>query len=622
MRVFDEHGTAVGSEVISSAPGDATTLLFDSSSVAKRYEVYLGAGDWPPLALKDDHQGVLLETRPGDGKEIDQLPAFLTAFAQALPVEGRAIVSSIFEGGNRFGPQAAALLHFRGYFTAPAAEHLDFAVISADSSFLQVDGKEVVEWPGPHGWGGGMHGEHMGGIDVAAGPHQVDYYNDYFEPKGPPLLVCLAVKGGPFADWTMLTPRNAFFTPVAHAQVTGYAVQAGAVPALAVNWTNKAQSLIEADNGDVGFVTYTLSCLPPQDGAVKWTFDDGTTATGATVDHLFPRPGLRTVDVQAPGAAPVRQVIRVRPDWTRLTTRPPALEPEAQADILSRDPKTFTPSDLASCVAVFGTFKAADALLKLQPSICAGMKNMADADLPSIKTAILAVEADPAQAPAAEALLRSLIDRCAALPALAPLASWARLHLAALTLRTTDRLDEVKALLAAVTPAALDGEEHRRFDILQADEALATGNVAEARRRYQALTGEPTGPDARSGVRTTGRIGRAKAFLERGDDPAAEEALHELAWEQPIVKLSPDWALTELRLEQAENLPGIAYLEARRLLPVLTGGGRSELLFRLTELAEQQGDHDLARRTLAELLQKHAYSDEAARAKATWPGGL
>jgi hypothetical protein len=621
VRVFDESGAGVGSEVLSTAPGESTVLLFDSSSGSKRYDVYFGAADWPPLPLKDDHAGILLETRPGDGQEIDQLPALLTAFDRALPVEGRAIVPGIFEGGNRFGPQASALLHFRGYFTAPAAEHLDFALISTDSSFLQVDGKEVVEWPGAHDWHGGMHGEHTGGTDVGAGIHQVDYYNDYFQPNGPPLLACLVVKGGPFANWTMLTPANTFFSPTAHAHVVAYAVQGTGAPPLALDWTVQEQSVIEHDNADVGFIRLTLSCWPPQNGPVQWTFDDGTTTTGPQVDHLFLRPGLRTVQVSGAAGA-VRQIIRVHPDWHQLSTSPPELAPDAQSEILSRDPNTFSPSDLASCTAVFGTYKTLDALIKLQPAICSKMKDMTDADLSYLKMAISALAPDLAHATASKALLQTLLDRCSSVPALSPLGNWTRLRLAELTLATTDRLDDVKSLLAAVTPTSLVGDDHRRFNILQADYLLATGKVAEARQRYQNLTGDPIGPDARSGVRTIGQIGRARTFLDRQDDQSAADTLREVAWQQPIEKMSPEWALTELRLYQEENLPGVALLDATRLLPVITGDGRSDLLYRLTELAAQQGDHELASRTLAELLQKHAYSEEAARAKAKWPNGV
>ena len=47
--------------------------------------------------------------------------------------------------------------------------------------------------------------------------------------------------------------------------------------------------------------------------------------------------------------------------------------------------------------------------------------------------------------------------------------------------------------------------------------------------------------------------------------------------------------------------------------------GRSELLYRLTDLALSQNDGDLAHKTLSELIKKHPYSEEAALAKEKWP---
>ena len=108
-------------------------------------------------------------------------------------------------------------------------------------------------------------------------------------------------------------------------------------------------------------------------------------------------------------------------------------------------------------------------------------------------------------------------------------------------------------------------------------------------------------------------------FLDRKDNEAAEDALNEVARQAPIEKLSSDWALTRLRIYQEENLPVSAYLWAKRLLPVIMGSARSELLFRLATIAFAQGDNDLANKSLSELLKKYPYSDEAAQAKHRWP---
>ncbi len=133
------------------------------------------------------------------------------------------------------------------------------------------------------------------------------------------------------------------------------------------------------------------------------------------------------------------------------------------------------------------------------------------------------------------------------------------------------------------------------------------------------MTGNPQGADARSSIRRTARISQARAFIDRKDDDAAEEALRDVSWEAPVEKLSPDWALTRLRLYQDENLPQAAFLWAKHLLPVINTAGRSELLYRLTDLALAQNDADLAHKTLDELLKKHPYSEEAAQAKSRWP---
>jgi TolA-binding protein len=186
-------------------------------------------------------------------------------------------------------------------------------------------------------------------------------------------------------------------------------------------------------------------------------------------------------------------------------------------------------------------------------------------------------------------------------------------------MKFTDHTAEIGKLADAINPTALDQRGPRSLDILRADLLMATGAVDGARKKYQALTGDPQGADARSSIRRTARIGQARAFIDRKDYDAAEEALRDVSWQAPVEKLAPDWALTRLHLYEAENLPQAAYLWARRLLPVIASAGRPELLYRLTDLALGQKDPDLAHKTLDELLKKHPYSEEAAKAKERWP---
>ena len=299
------------------------------------------------------------------------------------------------------------------------------------------------------------------------------------------------------------------------------------------------------------------------------------------------------------------------------------MTPEHQADILRRDPATFSASDFAGCVAVFGTFKNTDGLVKLLPMICAKMKDIPDADLPYMRDAgIYLAREEPTHFAEASQLLQAILDRCkqaTASPAIDAVAGPSALALAQLTLKTSDHTEQVKSLLDGIKVDALSGDEHRAYDTLRADLALAQGDVAGARKQYEALTGDPSGPDARSSIRRIAKVSQARSFLDRKDTEAAEHALGQVARQSPVEKLSPDWALARLHLYEEENLPVAAYLWAKRLLPVITDDGRSELLFQMADLAFAQGDNDLAKKSLAELLKKHPYSSEAAQAKEKWP---
>jgi hypothetical protein len=636
IRVFTDHGIAVGSDLLWTAPGEPATLLFDASSGAKRYQVYLGS-NWPVMHLSDPKAGVWLESRDGDGKVINSLPDMLQAWNASGKINGRALLDGIWEGGNRFGPEGNLLEHFQGWFQLPVAEHLQLAVVSSDATFVLVDGKEIVEWPGLHPFGPGVAGQHQGAVDLPAGLHSLDYYNAYVAPNGPwpPLLCSLAAKGGSLQSWNMLGPHNPFFRPIAHARVVSYELQAspagsmpGAAPALAIDWVDQEQSLIYTNMPDIGLISMQLTCLAPVQGALTWTFDDGSTAQGPSVKHLFPRPGMRTVHLSLQGggnAAALSQTISVHPDWPHPDNETQQLYPEHEADIMARDPATLPAPDLVGCVALFGAYQKPDDLLKLLPAVCAKMKEIKDGDLPWVKDAALFLARNEWGHVADETqLLRALIDRSTAAnpsPQLVAVGSECRLGLAQLLLKNSDDTDQVRSLVDAINSPSLAGDEPRLLAILRGDLAMATGDVAGAKKQYEALTGPPSGPDARSSIRTTAKIGQARAFLDRQDFEAAADSLNEIAWQSPIEKMSPDWALTRLRLYQGQNLPDVAYLWARRLLPVVTESGRSELLFRLTGLAFARGDNDLAKKTLSELLKKYPYSEEAAQAKEKWPGG-
>jgi hypothetical protein len=640
LRVFTDAGAPVGSSTIWSSPGGPTTVIFDSSSNSRLYKVYMGATNWPPLPIPNTaNAGVLLESRPGDGKSVDHLPDMLAAWKQSRPTLGRELLNGIFEGGNRFGPEMPIFTYFQGWFDVAAQEHLELAAISNDASFVLVDGKEVVEWPGLHDVWPGIKAEHNGAVDLAPGPHLLEYYNAYVPDKerNRPLWANLAVKGGTIEKWTMANVDGAFFRPAGHMHVTDYQLESSAdasssnthTPPFAFSWDVTGQSLIAPTIADIGLIAVQFNCLPKTAGTITWTFDDGTTAQGPSISHLFARPGERLVKISVKdvdGTTDLGSVVRtidVHPNWVLLNNYQPQLNPDHLTEMMTRDPKLLSAADLVGCAAVFSIFKSTDGLLKILPALVSKMKEVQDIDLPYLKDAgTYLTDNDTTHTAVTGPFLQALSDRSAAARTGAgapPASNTARLALVKIKLRTTDNTADVKALLDGVKVDTLVGEEKKTYDILRADLALAMGDVAGARLQYQTATGAPGGPDVRSSIRRTARIAQARSYLDQKDYESADDALWDVKLAEPIATLSPDWALTQLRAYQEEGLTNEAFIWAVRLLPVITDDGRSELLFRLTDLAYAQKLDDVGKKSLTELLKNFPYSQAAARAKEKWP---
>ena len=640
----DPSGKRVGAEWFWSARGEPTTVCFDSSSGANRYYLYFGSIGLPRKTEWDPRAGVVLETREGNGKMIASLNDMTAAWTKAQPVLGRSMLNGIFDGVHRHGPTGNVLSHYQGWFDLTAPTTVELVTISTDASFVLVDGKKVVAWPSRHGFHEGRTGKYREAVELPAGTHRLEYYNAYSAPadagEGPPLLCSLGVKL-PDKSWAMLTPDNEFLRRSVCAHVTAYetlpdsVIPSGQIPPPAPPaawiWRVTEQSLPSPQQPEVGFFTVEFTCFPSTTGRkCRWSFGDGDTAEGLSVSAVFSGPGPHSIRLAVYDGSKLvtttpAQEINIHPDWPRLVggNSRPTLSASQRTALLTRDAASRSSADLVGCLKGFLGFDDDAAVLKLAPALLTQIPTLSETHLPAIHAAAQLLTGDGADNPeVVQQLLHALLERLTALSAAAQpaLASRVRLTLAQSVLRTSDRLDDVRSLLKAIEVSTLPADERRQLDILQADLALATGEVDSARSQYLALSGSVAGIDARSGVRRTSTIDTINAFIERKDFDAAAQALHEIEDQAPIEKLTPECALARVQLRWATGHPAEALLTARRLLPAFTGpGARSELLFHITDLALQQGDSALAGKTLRELLEKHPYSERAARAKQQWP---
>ncbi len=360
VQVTTEAGVAVAAQLLWSAAGAPVDVLFDAHAGAATYQVYLAAkpGTGAPPAF-DPQAGLVLETRHRTGPGLDSWAQFQEAWRGcAGEVLGASLVPHVFDGIHRHGPGSDYMSHYHGRIQAAKAGEYLFATISDDGSFVFIDGKPVCEWPGVHGVDGGQRGQHQGAITLSAGGHQLDYW--HFQGGGESYAE-LAWRP-PGAERLEVVPPTAFLAvgrfPALHAET-----RAGA-QAAAFSWEMAGHTTIGGEAGGPALVDVRLHLLERAGLAARWVFDDGTTAEGVEVEHLFPRTGLRTVRCEVgQGGRPLGDLshaILVHPMWLQPEDFPEHRWQAQRKELIGRQPLAMPVADLAALIAY------ADALHELE----------------------------------------------------------------------------------------------------------------------------------------------------------------------------------------------------------------------------------------------------------------
>ena len=172
--IATNSGARVNSLVLSAGPGEPMDILFESPKANPSYLVYLVPKDkrtntsqsWEPKA------GLVLQTKwASQGlRTSDRLSEFLEAFNGAAKPVGRSLVDDIHQAfGIHLLPEyetpqqdGFGFHHYKGFFKADKNGQYSFATISYYDSYISVDDKPVVEWPGKHDISTARRGEKQG----------------------------------------------------------------------------------------------------------------------------------------------------------------------------------------------------------------------------------------------------------------------------------------------------------------------------------------------------------------------------------------------------------------------------------------------------------------------------
>ena len=255
-------------------------------------------GDWIP------RQGLVYQTirRPkGENpKTVEELKALIDGSDAKY---GARYQRRISDGYNPFGPSDDYISIYRGWIDIPKAGTYQFCTASNEASFSFLDGKTLVHWPGRHTVDRGLRGEKHAAVELAAGPHYVEYYQEEVTLEQMAFLGWRpSADDGPFSE----IPESVYPSPH-EAAVTNLDGPNGPLASFEPKVIDSIWP-VERHRGQYTRVRFRAD-LPRQGTAYRWDFGDGQAGEGAEVDHVYVAIGRYDVTMTptgGPESAPVK----------------------------------------------------------------------------------------------------------------------------------------------------------------------------------------------------------------------------------------------------------------------------------------------------------------------------
>ncbi|MBN2445100.1 MAG: PKD domain-containing protein, partial [Phycisphaerae bacterium] len=240
------------------------------------------SGPWQP------ERGVLLriyrKARSGHPETIGAFRALL----RRSELEGAAYRPAISDGFNPFGSSEEYLSVYDAYLRIDNAGEYGFCTVSDDGSWLYINNRLVVEWPGAHSFEGSERGEHSGVVRLTEGIVHVEYYHEegdggqmaFVGWKPPdddrysaiPRQQWPAVRTAGVAQYEARN-QHVFAVPDVQVLNTFWAPDSKGLQATLVRCTDRSQ----AERGKIA--------------SAQWSFGDGLNAAGSEVEHVYFRLG-------------------------------------------------------------------------------------------------------------------------------------------------------------------------------------------------------------------------------------------------------------------------------------------------------------------------------------------
>ena len=563
LRVFS-RGKEVPSRVLMVGPGDRVTVAFQLVGTSDNYQLYYGnpkatrpGYDW------DIRAGLLLEVRKYRGGAFNNLKQAQAAWRRSRDVLGVAFVGRVYFGHNPFGKSSAFMSRYTGWLRVDEAGRYQFATTSSNASFLLIDGRQVVSWPGWHR--AARRARRTGTIALKPGRYKLEYL--HIHPGGAPSAVAAWRRPGDRRP--RVIPASAFL-PVAHAVVQPAQVRSQQITPDFDYKTREA--FLDPDRDTfvyrLAFRDLTAN-LDRRYYRPLWDFGDGVTSNVWTPAHVYLAPGTYTVTYQLKGTRGTfitKQRIAVERDWALQASAVNLDRLQRYADEVKRYDFAKMPAE-----SVRGACEMFERLKQYDDAVRAGRALVFKGE--NVPGWILFAESERLARITLEKLRRPK-DAIAALLEGERKITGSPDQQALLAVRaanlTLNELGDVDAAFAHAR-RALDayktakGETRRRVLITLAEVAIRKGDAAEARRRLNEANAIPVRRSERGGSAVrVGSLSRAvEDYVRRNEFAKATELLDTWEWEYPLDRIAGYATLLRAKLH-------IARLEYDRAVLLLT----------------------------------------------------
>lgn len=267
--------------------GQRAILLAKELSPGKDYYVYFGGQTARPPRPWTPKISLLLETRrlAADPK-LNTWQEMEKTWRASAPVDGVGFVPNIYHAGNLFGENSNFASHFAGWLSTPDGSDLVLYTLSSDASFVLVNDKPALEWPGIHPPAANLKSVKSRSVACSEGFTKIDYYQAK-AAGGDSAAVLGWQKNGKFET----IPADAWLHPGTCRVLKIEDARGWPLPQIAARF----HSYIGYGGAWLFDVECSAPANLPADWSAEWRFEDGAVFSGPKCQRVLAGPKSQTV---------------------------------------------------------------------------------------------------------------------------------------------------------------------------------------------------------------------------------------------------------------------------------------------------------------------------------------